>query len=214
MRLRRRQLFTAAACCAYPVLSHLSAVTGEPGAAAAGLVLVAWSVLATQTRALRAVPIGALVLALAAAATLLVPAAVLYAPPLAVFVTLGALFAASLRRGREPMISRFARIERGGELPPDLARYTRTLTRLWVVFFAAMACASLGLALWASVAAWSAFTNLIGYLLVATFFVGEYAYRRAHFRHYRHAGFVDFLRRIPSYRLGGGPPRERPADGR
>lgn len=195
-------------------MSHLGAVTGEPGLAAGGLVLVAWSVLATRLCAARALLLGALVLAAALALSVLEPAAVLYLPPLAIYAALGALFGASLRRGREPMVSRFARIERGAELPPDLARYTRVLTVLWVAFFAAMACASLALALWAGVTAWSLFTNVIGYVLVAAFFAGEYAYRRRRYRHYRHAGFVEFLRRIPSYRIWAGPPRERPADGR
>jgi uncharacterized membrane protein len=210
---RSRQTLTAAACCAYPVLSHLSAVTGEPGVAAAGLVLVAWSVLGMHLRAARAALLGAAALGFAVAFTFLAPAAVLYAPPLGVYLGLGTVFAASLRRGREPVVSRFARLERGGELPPDLLRYTRILTRLWVLFFATMACISLGLAIWASAQAWSVFTNLVGYLLVAAFFLGEYGYRRLRFKHYRHAGFADFLRRIPGYRLGAAPPHESPADG-
>lgn len=214
MRLRRRQTLPVAACCAYPVLSHLGAVTGQPGLAAAGLLLVAWSLLATRLRAGQAALYGALALALAVAVTLLMPAAVLYAPPLAVYLALGALFAASLRRGREPIVSRFARIEHGGALPADLLRYTRGLTGLWVAFFAVMACTSLGLALWGSAESWSLFTNLIGYLLVAAFFLGEYLYRRLRYRHYPHPGLVEFLRRLPSYRVVGGLPQEGTADGR
>lgn len=195
-------------------MSHLGAVTGRPGVAAAGLLLVAWSLLAARARAGRAVLFGALALAVAVTGTILAPATVLYVPPLAVYLGLGVYFGASLRRGREPVVSRFARVEHGAELPPDLVRYTRTLTSLWVVFFGVMACVSLGLALWGGMEAWSVFTNLVDYVLVATFFVGEYLYRRMRFRHYRHVGFVEFLRRIPSYRIGAGPPHERAADGR
>lgn len=196
------------------MLSHLGAITGEPGFAAGAVGLVAWGASTARLPAGRAALLGALVLALAAIAALIVPVVVLYLPPLAIYPGLGALFAVSLRRGREPIVSRFARLERGGgELPPDLLSYTRVLTVLWVLFFAIMGCVSLGLALWASVETWSLFTNLIGYLLVAAFFVGEYFYRRQRYRHYRHGDFVEFLRRIPSYRLGAEARHGRPVDG-
>ncbi len=203
-----------AACCAYPVLSHLSAVTGEPGLAAVALALVAWGLFAARMRPLLAALLGALVLALGLALTVLFPAAVLYVPPLAIYLGLCATFAASMRRGREPMVSLFARLERGGELPPELVRYTRILTGLWVLFFAAMASVSLGLALWGTVDAWSIFTNFVSYVLLALFFVAEYLFRRWRYPNHQHAGLVEFLRRIPSYRIGARQPGGRGADGR
>ena len=129
------------------------------------------------------------------------PAAALgIALPLAVNLALCWLFGRTLAAGREPMIARFARLERGAELPPDLARYARALTAVWAGFFAAMAAVSLGLALWGSVLAWSLFTNVINYALVALFFVGEYAYRRVRFRHYRHPSPLEVMRRLHTYR--------------
>ena len=66
------------------------------------------------------------------------------------------LFARTLRAGSEPLVTRFARAERGGELPAELARYTRRLTAAWAAFFALMAATSAGLALWGSLGAlWS-----------------------------------------------------------
>ena len=120
--------------------------------------------------------------------------------PLAVNLTLCWLFGRTLPAGREPMIARFARIERGAELPPDLARYTRRLTVAWTVFFAAMAAISLGLAVWGSLAVWSLFTNVINYALVALFFIGEYVVRRVRFRHYRHLSPIEVMRRLHTYR--------------
>ena len=120
--------------------------------------------------------------------------------PLAVNLALCALFGRTLAAGREPMIARFARLERGDELPPDLARYARALTVAWTGFFAAMAAVSLGLALWGSVLAWSLFTNVINYALVALFFVGEYVVRRVRFRHYRHLNPIEVARRLHTYR--------------
>src|SRR5262245_50482581 len=100
------------------------------------------------------------------------PAAALgIALPLAVNLALCWLFGRTLAAGREPMIARFARVERGAGLPADLARYARSVTVAWTGFFAAMAAASLGLALWGSMLAWSLFTNVINYALVALLFV-------------------------------------------
>jgi uncharacterized membrane protein len=207
------RFLTGVACCAYPVMSHLGAVSGEPRWAVTGLALLAWGVLAARVRGLLAALLGLLALGLGLAVSAVSPEAVLYAPPLALYVGLGALFAATLRPGDEPMVSRFARIERGGELPADLARYTRTLTVLWVLFFAAMAATSFALALAGSIEAWSLFTNLLAYALLAVFFLGEYLYRRFRFRHHTHAGFVEFLSRLSTYRLGAGPRRGKLADG-
>jgi len=120
--------------------------------------------------------------------------------PLAVNLALCVLFGRTLAPGREPMIARFARLERGAALPPDLARYTRRLTVAWTGFFALMAAVSASLAAWGSVTAWSLFTNVINYLLVAAFFVGEYVYRRLRYRHYEHLSPIELIRRLHTYR--------------
>jgi uncharacterized membrane protein len=212
----RSRIFTVVACCAYPALSHLSAVTRDPRWAATGIALLAWGVLATRLRALVASLFALLTLGFGLAVALMIPDAILYVPPLAVYLALGAMFALTLRQGEVPIVSRFARIARGGALPLDLERYTRTLTGLWIVFFVLMAAVSLGLAISGPLEAWSLFTNLLSYVLIALFFVVEYAFRRIRFRHHVHGGFVEFLRRIPSFGSGvwTRPPRGELADDR
>lgn len=211
---RRTGFLSVVACCAYPFLSHLGAVTGERQWAAAGLALLAWGVLAARKPPALSALAGGLALALALGLNMVFPAAVLFAPPVAIYLALCAMFASTLRRGDEPLVSRFARLEHGGELPPDLVRYTRALTALWVLFFASMAAISLGLALRGRVETWSLFTNVVSYALLAMFFLCEYMYRRWRFRHYSHAGFVDFLRRLPSYRVWNRSADRRLANGR
>ena len=124
----------------------------------------------------------------------LAPALVLFLPPAAINVALGAFFASTLPRGREPRIARYARLERGDELPPDIARYARRLTWIWTVFFFASAIVGLLLAVAAPLAVWSAFANVVSYLLVAGLFVGEYGYRRLRFAHHRHASLLRTFR--------------------
>jgi uncharacterized membrane protein len=107
-------------------------------------------------------------------------------PPVLINVALCAFFGHTLRVGKEPLVSRFARLERGS-LEPELARYTRMLTWVWTLFFGGMAMLSGLLAMHATPAGWSLFTNIISYALVGVLFIAEYLYRRVRYRHYRHA---------------------------
>lgn len=119
----------------------------------------------------------------------------LYAPPVAINLALCWLFGRTLVHGRTPLIARFAMMEQGA-LSRELASYTRTLTWLWTVLFAGAAAASLLLAVSGNHDAWSLFTNLVNYLLVAALFLGEFAYRRLRFRSYRHQSPLQLLRNV------------------
>lgn len=204
----RARSFIVAACCAYPLVAHTAAVLNEPRWAAIGLAVIACAVSSTRLRAWQTALLGVLFFSVAWWLAARFPGWLLYSPPVALNLACCALFAATLGRGREPMVSRFARVERGGELPPDLVRYTRNLTWAWTVFFALMAAISLVLALTGPIALWSLFTNLVNYALVGLFLVLEYWYRRVRFRHYRHASPAEVIRRLGSYRIF-----PRPADG-
>jgi uncharacterized membrane protein len=135
--------------------------------------------------------------AAAAGAFLVLPDAgwLLLVPPVAVNLALCWLFGRTLVRERVPLIARFAIMEQGA-LTPDLAAYTRTLTWLWTLLFVACAAASAALALSGNRDAWSFFTNLLNYLLVAGLFLGEFAYRRLRYRGYRHQSPWQLLRNI------------------
>ena len=196
---RLNRFLAAGAVLAYPLLSHAAVAFDDARWAALGIALLGWAMLRLRSPAAGAV--AALVLfaaGIALAATL--PAVIVYAPPIVLNLALGALFASTLRAGSEPLITRFARAERG-DMPADLARYTRTLTWIWVAFFALMAAISLSLAVAASPGAWSLFTNVVNYLLVLLMFVLEYGYRRIRYRHHRHPGPAEFLRRLHTYRV-------------
>jgi uncharacterized membrane protein len=110
----------------------------------------------------------------------------IFLPPVALNLGLAFLFGRTLRRGHEPLISTFARAERG-TLEPDLARYTRRLTGVWVALFLGSAAVSVLLAMRGSLAAWGWFTAIGNQVLVVLLFLGEYAFRRLRFPQYRHA---------------------------
>ena len=117
---------------------------------------------------------------------------VLFMPPIAINLGLALFFARTLGRGREPLISRFARIERGG-LAPDLEVYTRCLTWIWVGFFLTMAAVSVVLAVAGPRIAWAWFTAVGNYLCIGMLVAGEYVYRRVRFSHYEHASPLRLL---------------------
>lgn len=193
--------FAIAACCAYPLLNHFAAAFDEPRLAALGIALVAWAFATGWRTTLAATLVAACALAILLWLAAHLPGMLLYAPPVAFNLALFAFFARTLRPGSEPMVSRFARIERGGTLPQDLGRYTHNLTRVWAAFFVLMAAISATLALTASVAAWSLFTNCLNYLLVALFFVLEYVYRRVRYRHHPHSSPWQMICRLRNYRV-------------
>ena len=87
-----------------------------------------------------------------------------------------AAFGRTLQGGKTPMISHFAGIVHGA-LSPALARYTRSATWAWTVYFGGIATLSLILFWLAPVPVWSAFANLLGIPLLVLMFVGEYAVR-------------------------------------
>jgi uncharacterized membrane protein len=89
---------------------------------------------------------------------------------------LAIVFGATLRAGATPLISALAeRVQ--GLLPPEVQRYTRRLTLLWVVYFTGMTALSLALYAWAPWWWWSLYANLLTPLAAALLFLGEFALR-------------------------------------
>ncbi len=86
-------------------------------------------------------------------------------------------FGSTLARGREPLITRFARRVHGA-LQPAMERFTRQLTVAWCAFFAAQLIASVLLYAFAPLNAWSLFINLLNLPLLALMFGGQSVYRR------------------------------------
>jgi intracellular septation protein A len=76
------------------------------------------------------------------------------------------------------------------------ARYTRTLTAIWCVFFLASSGVSLALAWFASQRAWSWFANVANFPLAMILFAGEYAYRLRRFRDRSHTSPLRTIARF------------------
>jgi uncharacterized membrane protein len=83
----------------------------------------------------------------------------------------------------QSMVERMARLTEP-DLPPAAVAYTRSVTKVWCVFFVINGSIALGTALWASQALWSLYNGVIAYVLMGLLFAGEYLvrlrFKRAH----------------------------------
>lgn len=115
-----------------------------------------------------------------------------YAPPLAAFAFMAFFFHRTLRPGADPLITRVARKDHL-ELPPEVASYTRTLTRIWAWCFAGLLLVALLLAALLPLELWSRWVHGLGYVVPGLLFVGEYAYRHQHFREQAHGSLASLI---------------------
>ncbi len=90
---------------------------------------------------------------------------------------LSAVFASTLIRGKTPLITHFAQMAYGLELPSEIGRYCRNTTWAWALFFVALALISIMLYFFATAAVWSFFCNILYFPLIAMMFVIEYVVR-------------------------------------
>jgi uncharacterized membrane protein len=181
---------------AYVVAAHSGVVYGQPLPALGVLMLVAGlsirDALRDGARGSALIALLAL-LALIALAVTGAGAGVLYLPPLLIPLAMLHVFARSLRGGRTPLVTRFAQLI-DGELPPQVAAYTRSVTVAWVVFLALLVLETLVLMLVAPPAVWSLFANALNYVFIGAFFLIEFAVRRRVLPQRTQGGLVHFLR--------------------
>lgn len=85
-------------------------------------------------------------------------------------------FGHTLARGREPIITQFARTLHG-ELTPAMRAFTRGVTVAWCVFCAGQLAVSALLFALAPLHAWSLFVNVLNLPLLAAMFLGQFGWR-------------------------------------
>lgn len=110
--------------------------------------------------------------------------------PVVVNLALLAAFSASLRRGPSA-IERLARL-REPSLPSAAVAYTRRVTQVWCIFFAANAIVSAVTALWADAAGWALYNGVVAYAAMGVLMAGEWLVRRrVRARHAGARGAID-----------------------
>jgi uncharacterized membrane protein len=185
---RLRRFMLAGGFVVYPVLVHVLVIWDNPDAAlilmvGASLVLAlfyAWQQRSSSTR------LGVVLYGSLAAVGLVSMVAgrvdALFLPQILINLALTLVFGSTLRAGAVPLIQRFMHMQLGDTLPAGMAEFARRLTRLWTVFFILMAATGAGLAAFAPLDVWSTFANVVNYLLVLVFFVGQFVYGHVRYR--------------------------------
>lgn len=179
------------ACIAYQYLVHVSVIGAQTGALRTVLVwlplaaLAVWVVTRARNRAawLSVLIASVVFVGLAEYQEHLGLAAVSGLSHATAYVFLLGYFGRTLARGREPLITRYARRVHGA-LPAEMEHFARAVTIAWCAFFAAQLIVSALLFAFASLEAWSAFVNLLNLPLLAIMFAGQLI-----FRNVRHPDF-------------------------
>ena len=186
---------------AFTLLAHAAIIEGVPPAVGAALSLIPVGLLALWA-ARRARHRFVIVAAIAAGTLALVLGwkdlerhfpDLFFIEHAGANLALGILFGRTLAGGREPLVTRFARLIHG-ELPPEVVRYTRQVTVAWTVFFAALCALSCALYFLRLIEAWSLLANILTPLLVGAMFVIEYAIRFRVLPHWERVGILASVR--------------------
>ncbi|MET0533224.1 MAG: hypothetical protein ABW171_03280 [Steroidobacter sp.] len=205
---------------AYPLVAHFAVVRNSMALLVAALaLLIVLPLLPALIRGsvvawIAALPIAAGLWWISRSTHATLP---LYIAPILVPGFMAGVFGSSLMKGQTPVIEQMIRImepgDHGGVPEQTVWAYARALTRGWTILFVAIAATNLILGLLAEPegllrvagitppvavpeTVWSLFANVIGYLLVAAFFVIEYAYRRQRFPRQPYRNLLDFFWRV------------------
>ncbi len=200
----------AAAMIAYPVVVYFGLTSFQPRMAALILLAIFAPLALLRLRHLDARAVSGVAWVPVLTAGLLVLSAVLdhagaaLVVPVAVNLTLLAVFGATLR-GPTPMIERFARLQEADLVGPELA-WCRLWTWIWCGFFCLNATVALVLALIAPLTWWAAYNGIIAYVLMGALFAVEFVVRKRRFGG-SGRGWLDHMAsggRLRSDVLGGG----------
>jgi uncharacterized membrane protein len=98
------------------------------------------------------------------------------------YVAVMLTFARTLRRGHEPLITRFCRFHYNGRVPDECLGYTRRWTVAWAILTGLFGLEVVALALLGH-ADWTGPANLINIALMVALFLGEHVLRAWTFPH-------------------------------
>lgn len=200
-----------------PFVAHYLLMREEFGIAATGLVLIqasiaGWLIRSTLRPPYRQAALLGLAFCLVAICLLHRRGSLAFVsgvPHALIYLGLLGLFGASLLPGQEPLVTYFARRIHG--MPtPEIARYTRHVTVAWCLFFVLQIVGSALLILFAPIAWWSTFVNILNVPLLVGMFVAERLIRPFLLAGAPHESLSD-MRRMADLMRSRNPFKRRPS---
>jgi uncharacterized membrane protein len=161
----------------FPFLVYFGLQVLPPAALAVGLLSLVGAKLLVERARIPAwlLPLCWLAILLLLAATAWAPVGAMTAYPIVVSLGLAAVFGHSLLHG-PCVVERIARL-RDPHLPAWVVGYTRTVTKVWLVFFLANAAMSAATAIAGDLQLWTLYNGFVSYILMGCIFVAEFAVR-------------------------------------
>jgi uncharacterized membrane protein len=186
---------------AFAILAHAAILDGVPPAIGAALSLVPVALLALwaarrarhRLAALAAIAVGAVALWLGWGQLERHFPDLFFLEHAGSNLVLAIVFGRTLLAGREPLCTLFARIVHGS-LPPEVERYSRSVTIAWTILFAALFATSCALYFGRHLGAWSLLANILTPVLIGAMFVVEYAVRLRVLPHWERVGIMGGVR--------------------
>ena len=120
--------------------------------------------------------------------------------PVLILSTLIFVFFKSLVFGNTPIITQFAACIDERPLDSDKKKYTRNVTKVWLLGFLYMLVQNIVASIWFTVEIWSWVSNTGNYVLIALIMISEFLYRNTKFKHDR-ISFKTFIVRLSHCRL-------------
>ena len=212
---RARTALAVAVPATFAIAAHLAIVEGLDARVGAALSLVplGFLLLWFSRRSPRRLTVLIVGVAAIVAAWLAFPALESNFPSLFFIEHAGAqlvlaiVFGRTLAPGREPLVARFAHIAHG-HLPPEVARYCRSVTIAWTAFFCVLFVLSCALYLAGFLAAWSTLANILTPILVCAMFGAEYVVRYRVLPQWERIGVLGGIRAF-SRHFGAAQPHSR-----
>lgn len=115
--------------------------------------------------------------------------------PIAVNLTFAWVFGRTLKKGKEPLITTFARLDTP-ELPETAIPYTRRLTWIWTLYFLTISAISLWMLMDPPHPVVSTGVAVAFYTGAAVLFFGEYIYRIFTFKDQTHSSPIELYKKI------------------
>lgn len=181
----------------YPVITHIGVITRQAWMVWAVFGAIVFWVLWTVHYKSPALKTIAISLGIAVFAILFAMAShrftLFYFPPILISASLLMVFGKSLFGAATPLVTQIATLVHGS-IDERMRHYTRKVTLVWTLFFAAMTLETILLALYGPIETWSLITNFVNYGLILLFFVIEYRIRIRLFTEMKHPGFINFMK--------------------
>jgi len=121
---------------------------------------------------------------------------VIMLPPILIPLAWAYIFGISLLENRTACITIIAQKIRNNKLDKSEKIYTRLVTKIWFIFFIAIAIESVIVAILFDFETWSYITNFVNYILIVLFMLAEFTLRKYMLHNITHTTFIAFIKQL------------------